>query len=47
MFHLTKCLAIPLAKEEPNGSVVECLTLDRGVAEELHCVLEQDNLSTT
>ena len=38
-------MAILLAIEQPNGSVVECLTSDPGVAEALHCVIEQDNLS--
>ena len=37
--------------EESSGSVVECLTSNRGVQvraslEALHCVLEQDTLST-
>ena len=37
--------------EEHSGSVVECLTRDRGIAvgaslEALHCVFEQDTLSS-
>ena len=43
------CSILPL--EERGGLVVECLTSDRGVAvpaarEALHCVLEQDTLSS-